>query len=88
MSSVDEEINSGEAGSQVTRIQFYFVNHFSVNLPSPPPSVIFSSEVKVAKKNSCFRTSDDEDDCYQKQESKHVVDLHILVSACLCFKHT
>lgn len=45
------------------------------NSPSPPPSVVFSSEVEVTEKNSRLRARDDKDNCYQEQEAKHVVDL-------------
>jgi len=60
VSGVDKEVNSSEPGCQIA---------------SPPPSVVFSSEVEIAKKNGRLRARDDKDNGYQEQKSKHVVDL-------------
>lgn len=60
VSGIDKEVNSSEPGCQIA---------------SPPPSVVFSSEVEVTEKNSSLRARDDKDNCYQEQEAKHVVDL-------------
>jgi len=60
VSGINKEVNSSEPGCQKA---------------SPPPSIIFSSEVEVAKKNGRLRARDDKNNSYQEQEAKHVVDL-------------
>ena len=60
MRCVNEKIKGSKAGRHET---------------SPPPVVILSCQMEVAKKNSRFRTSDDQNNCNEKKESKHVIDL-------------
>jgi len=60
MTGINEEVNRCEAGCQET---------------SPPPSIIFSSQMEIAKKNCSFRTRDDQNQRNQENKSKHVVDL-------------
>ena len=45
------------------------------HLPTPPPSIIFSSQMEIAKKNCCLRTCHDQNQRNQENKSKHVVDL-------------
>ena len=42
---------------------------------SPPPVVVFGSQVEVAQQDGSLRTGDDEDERYKQQEAEHVVDL-------------
>lgn len=42
---------------------------------SPPPIVVFSCQMEVAKKDGSFRASDDQNNGNEKEEAKHVIDL-------------
>lgn len=60
MDAVDEQVERGEAGGEVT---------------APPPVVVLSAEVEVAEQDGSLGAGDAEDQKHQKQESKHVVGL-------------
>ena len=60
MSGINEKIKGSEARRHKT---------------SPPPIVVFSCQMEVAKKDGCFRASDDQNNGDEKEEAKHVVDL-------------
>ena len=76
MSGVEKEVNSSEPGCQIAKNTGFTQISELNNSPSPPPSVVFSSEVEIAKKNGRLRARDDKDNGYQEQKSKHVVDLN------------
>lgn len=60
MHGINEQIDSSEAARQEG---------------SPPPVIVLGTEVEIAEQDSGLRASDEENDKYQEQKSKHVVHL-------------
>ena len=60
MRGINEEVEGSKAGRHET---------------SPPPVVVFSCQMEVAKKDGSFRASNDQNYCNKKEEAKHVIDL-------------
>lgn len=60
MATIDEKIDSCEARRKER---------------SPPPVVVLRTQMEIAQQNGSLRTSDNQNDKYQEEETKHVVHL-------------